>query len=108
MEAVRNAILGAGALLCLAALIWLGFGGPSGRLAKRASFVGVALLPVAVYTAWLATGAPGAPRTGGFLSPWALGLMMLSPGLLVWFAACFLVGAIGHTLRLPDRRTSDG
>ena len=99
MEQLRTAILGVGALLSVAGLVLLGFGWPRGPLSRRITCIGVGFLPLAVYTAWLASYAPPPPGHGGFLSPWTLGLVMLSPWLLVWLVACFVAWAVGKILR---------
>jgi hypothetical protein len=99
MEQLRVSILSVGALLSVVGLILLGFGWPHGRLSRRIIRLGVPFLPVATYTVWLASYARPPAGHGGFLSPWTLGLMMLSPLLLIWLLACFFAWAFGKVLR---------
>jgi hypothetical protein len=96
MEQLRVSILILGALLSVAGLLLLGFGRPHGRLARRITCTGAPFMPVTTYTALLGT---YAPSRGGFLSPLTLGLIMLSPWLLLWLVACFLAWAAGKTPR---------
>jgi hypothetical protein len=89
----ENAILGLGALLGVAGLIWIGLGGPHQPLARRSLCIGLALLPT-VFCVLLAAHPPGR------LGPAEVeGLFTLAPFLLGWMAICFLAWIIGKIRR---------
>jgi hypothetical protein len=80
-------ILVAGALASLAGWLWLASGGPQGRLHRRLTLTMLLALPLFAYIA----SSVSVPAAKGGFWPWfLLGLMMLSPVFLGWWALCWL------------------